>query len=466
MRSPIYLVGFLALMLALPAQAEDAPADVKVTSILAAIEKNGAYAFAEAEADIAIARARLDGARAGLMPRLTVNASGEVYETVDKAYRSTDDREGYANLGVVQPIYDFGQTYGKIKSQRAKVAAAQARAQEARNIVLMEGLAVFYALHASELKLRADFEAHASAYVTWERAKERMELGLRSPLDVAKALDGVESTRLTYYRERALNGELRARLTELSGLTFSEELIGGPKAPAEKPESLDLNVLIGVAMDANPEIVVLNHELAALGHQRDGIGALPTLEAYGDVNHYSRDLRGRDEWAVGARLKWPLFDGGLTIAKQTRWAAETAKISARLEVKKRALERKIRKLVIDRETAYQRVIAAKAKLDYSTRALMQRQRQYEQERVTRLGFAMIDNTNAEAELTRASGQYVLAGARLAMALGAGPGVALEPDFVSRLTGGKAIQKLEQFVPKEGSGFGQDDADKVNRKKPR
>ena len=43
-----------------------------------------------------------------------------------------------------------------------------------KNTVMLEGLALFYNLHASELRLRAYNEIHASAYVRWDRAKEQL----------------------------------------------------------------------------------------------------------------------------------------------------------------------------------------------------------------------------------------------------------------------------------------------------
>lgn len=463
---------FAVAMLVLPVAgasvraAETAPADIPIDAVMDAIAKNGTHAFAEAEADIAIARARLDGARSGLMPRLGLSATGKYYETTVKANRADDDREIFGTLELVQPIYDFGQTYGQIRSKRAQLAAAEARALEARHTVMMEGLALYYDLHASELRLRALFEDHASAYVTWERAKERYDIGQLSQIDVARDLADVERTRLAYYEERARNGDYRVRLADLSGLVFGEELVSPPKPPADKPADVDLDAVTASAVEKNPGVIVLAREMEAVRAEREGTWPLPKLEAFGDINHYSRDLRGRDEWAAGARVSWPIFDGGLKVADRARLAGEEGKLSARLENAKRALRISLRKLVIGRENAYQRVIAARAKLEYSTRMLLQRQRQYEQERVTRLGSAMIDNTTAEADLVQATGIYTIANARLAMALGGSPEMALKADFLNTLTGGKATLQLEQFVPKVGSGFGQDDADKVNRKNPR
>lgn len=466
---PIRTATVLALILLAPSPgraAEAAPADIRPQAIVEAIAKNGGHAFAEAEADIAIARARLDGAQSGLMPKLGFSATGRYYDPTTKANRADDDREVFGALEVVQPIYDFGQTYGHIRSRRAKMAAASARAQEARDTVMMEGLALYYDLHASELRLRALFEEHASAYVTWERSKERYELGQVSQVDVARDLADVEKTRLAYYEERARNGDYRVRLTDLSGLTFGEELVSPPMPPDAKPADVDLDVVTDTAFEKNPGVVVLAHEMEAVRAEREGTWPLPKLEAFGTVNHYSRDLRGRDEWAAGARVSWPIFDGGLKTAERAQLAGEEAKLAAKLDNAKRALKIGLRKMVIGRENAYQRVIAARAKLEFSTRMLLQRQRQYEQERVTRLGSAMTDNTHAEADLVQATGLFTIANARLAMALGGSPEMVLTPDFLNALTGGKATLNLEQFVPKVGSGFGQDDADTVNRKVPR
>ncbi|MHA1597917.1 MAG: TolC family protein [Alphaproteobacteria bacterium] len=428
-------------------------------SILGMIEANGDYAFAAAVADIDKARARRDQAMAALYPSLSLSASGQKYQSTQK-WRE-DNAEVYGTLEVVQPIYDFGQSASEIDASGSDVMAAEAALVTARNAVLLEGLAVFYNLHASEVKLRADYETHTSAYTRWQSAKERQALGTENPLVVSEWLTKVEKTRLIYYRERSRNTRLRLRLEELTGATFGEELVVPPPPPTERPLDIDREVFAEAVIARNPEIKVLLKKAEATGLRRKGVASLPSLKAFANVGHSSRDMRGRNEYAYGARLEWPIFDGGIISAKRSGLAADESRLNAQIEVKRRGLRLLGHALLLNRDDAYQLVISARADKDYNDKQLLYRQQLYMQNRVSDLGPAMGRSTAAEAELIRATGVYNVSLAEIAVALGEHPAEGLKSNFLTRVTGQTGLPS-DQFEPKSGSGFGQDDQDTLNR----
>jgi outer membrane protein TolC len=439
--------------------AQEAASEQTARQILDLIETNGAYAFAAAAADIDIARARRDKARSALYPRLSLNATGQGYQSSQK-WRD-DNAEIYGELEVVQPIYDFGRTGTAINAAASEVEAAEMALVSARNTVLLEGLALFFELHASELQLRAYNENHASAYVRWNRAKEQLVLGRASPLDVARALALVEKTRLTYYRERSRNNTYRIRLEELIAQSLPEELISPPSPPGEAPLRVDRREFALMVIKRNPQTAALMKRIDASRTRRGGVSSLPRLEAFGNIGKTSRITSGRNEYELGARLSWPIYNGGIQNAERNRLAAEESRLGAQLEVKRRALRRQAFSVLMDRDDAYQRVISAKAGLDYAQKNLLLRQQLYGQERVADLGRAMIDFTTAEAELIRATGAYNIEMARIAVLLGLNPGQGLDDGFLGSVIG-VVTGPTEDYVPKGGSGFGQDDQNKVNR----
>ncbi|MBL6931866.1 MAG: TolC family protein, partial [Rhodospirillales bacterium] len=213
--------------------AQENPPELTTPQILKLIETHGSYAIGEAAANIDVARARLDEANSALYPRVSLDATGQRYQSTQKW--QADDAEIYGALEVVQPIYDFGKSGSEIDAAVSEVAAAEQAMITARNTVLLEGLALFFELHASELQLRAFNEIHASAYVSWDRAKEQLGIGRASPVDVAEALALVEKTRLDYFRERSHNFTYRIRLEELIAQTLPAELISPPKPPEKAP---------------------------------------------------------------------------------------------------------------------------------------------------------------------------------------------------------------------------------------
>jgi outer membrane protein TolC len=455
----VFVVG---VWLSGSAIAQDESGVMSVKDVLAAIEANGDFALTMAAADIAIAQARLDEATSGLMPRLSLSATSQLYRPSPTHTYPDDNAEAFGNLEVVQPLFDFGKTGAEMDAAGIEVAAAKDAESTVRNTMLLEGLALYFNLHASELQLRVLEESNTSAYLTWNRAKENLSLGRASPLDVAQALNVAERTRLDFYRERTRNAAYRLRLQELMGTALPEELITPPEPPVDRPVEVDRDGFAEQVISRNLELQILDKQVEALAMRRDGLGALPSLDAFGAVGATSREIRGRNDYAVGARLSWPIFDGGVTDARKMRMAAQTSRLLAQREAKKSELRMQAYQYLMERGDAYQQVIAALAAFDYSDKNLLMRQQLYDQERVADLGSAMVEHTASEAELVRATGAYYLVMARIAAVLGEHPGRGLEPDFLTQ-TIGLQVAPEGEFIPKAGTGFGQDDQDEVIKK---
>ncbi|HEC90039.1 MAG TPA: hypothetical protein ENI55_00075, partial [Alphaproteobacteria bacterium] len=197
-----FTVVLAGLILAGPAQArEKAPNKAPETAQAAVafpdarktiklIEANGGYAFAAAAADLSAAKARVNGARGRLFPRLTYTATARRLDS--KVAGETRNSEVRSSLELAQTIYDFGETDSLIRAARSDALAAKERLRAAKNMVLLEGLAVFYDLHASEASIQALKQEHARLYVRWDRAKERAGLGKTGPVEVAELLARVE----------------------------------------------------------------------------------------------------------------------------------------------------------------------------------------------------------------------------------------------------------------------------------
>ncbi len=443
-----------------PETAQAPPGLPDAGKTLELIEANGGYAFAAAAADLSAAKAKVNGARARLFPRLTYTAAARRLDS--KMAMETRNSEVRSSLELAQTIYDFGETYSLIRAARSDALAAKERLRAATNMVLLEGLAVFYDLHASEAQIQALKQEHARLYVRWDRARERAGMGKMGPVKLAEWLAKVERSRLAYYRERSRNNILRLRFEDLTATTVTGELYDPPQPPAKRPPEADIDKLIKLAEKRNPDLAALAAEAQSLGIRRDGTGSLPRLEAFGNIAQSTKEFRSREDWAFGARLSWPIFDGGIKSAERSRLAARQAKVLAEYEVRRRDLRRELRKMVLSRADSWQQIIAAKANLNFYGRRLTLRKRLFEQERVTDLGRAMVQFSGGEADLIRATGAYFVDSARLAMLLGESPARGLETGFLGALLGEKLSPDNNQFIPKGGSGFGQKDQNTINR----
>ena len=442
------------------AQTEAPGQPVSAETVLAKITERGNIYFAEAAADLASAEARLERARAALFPTATALYEGERYKS--RLHTEKDKAETYGSVQVTQRLFDFGKSWNTIDAARADAEAAKQLDLDARNTVLMEGLALFFDLHASDLVVQALNQDHASAYVQWERAKERSGLGQQSPVEVAEKLADVEKSRLILHTEQRRNMDLRLRLADLTGLPFDKEMLGSPTGPKDKPAVIDAEPFEKAVLARNPKLQALAGRLTSLRLAREGTGTFPYIDAFGAVNQYSRPSATRDEWTAGARITWPFMDGGRQSAERSRLAAEMVRTEARLERAKRDMTREARVTLRERDNAWQQLIAARARFDYAKKYLLQRQRLYEQERVTDLGRAMIGFTEAEAGVVRAAGTLHQVDARLAVLLGEHPARSLEKDFIVRALGSGAVEKKDSYETKGGSGFGQQDQNKINR----
>ncbi len=381
----------LGLLSAGAATAQPPAKQPDAREVLELIETNGDFAYATAAANMRAAKARLQAARAHLFPRPTFNMEAS--------------------------RYNFSQGHGRFKAARSGAGGEKLR--QARNTVLLEGLAVFFGLHASELLLRSLNEDHSSAYVRWNRAKRQLAIGRKDPVKVAEWLYRVERTRLAYYRERSRNQLLRFRLGELTGLTFNEELIDPPAVPETAPPEIDVEALIKAVKAGDPRIQDLTRRKEALSVLRDGTSSGP---------------------------------------ERAELAAELGRLDGELNALVGEMQYRARTLWMSRGDSWQRIITARARENFTRKRLLQRQQLYQQDRVTGLGRAMIEATGSESELIRAVGAYYLDNASLAVLLGGNPARGLDPGFLAGITGGGS---LEQYEPKGGSGFGQDDQNEVN-----
>ncbi len=378
-----------------------------------------------AAADIDQAQARLIAAEKLLIPDIQLMGSYDRFDSAASQDRQHDDL--YATLSVVAPIYDFGSSKTFSQAARAEIAASESARLDLHHTLMLEGLALYFELAASELEVQARNEEHASAFVRHGRAVERQEVGQTSGLEVAATNHRVEQTRLAFYRARSHNRALRLRLAELTGASFDEEVFA-PPPPAAGPAEVETQALVEAAISAHPAIAALEGRGEAARLRRLGTGFRPRVEAFGEVGETNRTLRGRNQWSVGARFVWPLYDGTVSRAERARLAAHERRYQAELVSKRRDLERAVQEAVMDRADAWQQLVAAKAALDHAKHKLIDRRLRYEQERVTDIGRAMWDTSDAEAGLIRATGSYRLANARLAALLGRDPRHGLDDGF--------------------------------------
>ncbi len=382
--------------------------------------------LAIAAADGEISAARLEAAMAALRPRLQAGVEARRLNSMNP--RETRDSDVFGHLEIVQPIYDFGHSSGKIEAARAETEAAEAAARTIRNTLMLEGLALYFELHASDLDVQALQEENTIAFFRFSRLQEKDAIGAANPILLLELQGRAEKVRYDYFRAQSRNAELRLRLSEMTGAPFKDSTLT-PAAPESPPFELDLAALIARAEEALPELEQLRRQRAALEARRAAVGLTPRIEAFGRVGESTRNLRGRDNWALGARFVVPLYHGGMEKSDHARLTAEIKQADSRIQLRRRALSREVSVAVMDRGDAWRRTVAAKTAYRAARRKLYLEQLQRNQDQQGSIGSESARVTRIEAELVRAIGAYAVAGSRLATLLGEHPARGLAPDFL-------------------------------------
>ncbi len=407
--------------MAAAAVAGEIPGPAEVLELIAANPR-----LAAAAADVDAARSGLDAAGVGMRPYARLHGSAKHFDSLSP--RSTTRDDLYGRLEVVQPLYDFGLSSSRRQAARADIAVAQAAGREVRNELLLEGLGLYYELHASDLFAQARREEFTLAYLRYQRALERESTGDQDPIDTLARQQRSEQTRLGFYRERSRNSAIRLRLAELAGRDFTA-LTAMPPLPPRGPRELDFKRLLAALEADNPELAELAARRQAVASRRRGLALRPKVEAFGNLGESNRELRGRDRWGVGARVVVPLYEGGAERAEAARLAANERRLAAEFEAKRRELDRRLRLVLLARADGWQQLVAARANHRLAQQRLLRQRTQYDQDEVADLGRSAIALSDAEGGLAQAAGHYLLVGARLAVLLGRTPLLALGDNYL-------------------------------------
>ncbi len=280
----------IAVLIAL-STAESPPSLTVQRAVELALERNATILSASAE--VAAARARLDGASVLLRSNPEVEGSAGPRRTPDG--RSTD-----LGFGVSQQIEIFGQRGARIDAAEALVASAEATLESRRVGIAAEVREAFARRLAAAQRLRIADEALALAEEALRAAEARQRSGAASKIEVNAARSSlgraVRERALAVQRDAAAVGALvvLVGLDPSTPVTLQGDLSG---APGEPPA---LASLVERALAQRPDVRSARHEVEAARAERRLAGreALPsprlgvTYSEEGDVGGKARITQG------------------------------------------------------------------------------------------------------------------------------------------------------------------------------
>lgn len=323
------------------------------------------------------------------------------------------------NIGRVvarKPLLDFGRSSQAIEAADQQVAARAAQLISTESLRRVDVMARYFDVLLADMQYGASNEFMAVAYVSWDNAKTRFEVGQISQPELMRleadyqdirerrnaALQRMRSARQKLAHAINRPGQLPSELVEPT-LASNDRLV------------LDYDTLLPVVMEANPRVLALQAQFAAAEARVAAIRAErhPTLDAEVVGGGYNRASTTRDDVSAGLVFNIPLYQGGRVDARVARELALKERVSAEMDKLKFELSEALLETLQEIEWLRgSSRAAADTQIQYRDWALERSRAEYELELKTNLGTSMAETQMAQIRRKRVEYQLALALARL------------------------------------------------------
>ncbi|MBS1147942.1 MAG: hypothetical protein H6R08_2118 [Proteobacteria bacterium] len=277
-------------------------------------------------------------------------------------------------------------------------------------------MARYFDVLLADMQYAADNEFMAVAYVSWDDAKDRFELGQITQPELLKLEAAYQDIR---ERRNASMQRMRATRQKLAHAMhrpnpLPTELLE-PLLPVNARNVPTYDTLLPWVMEKNPrlqalqaQVVVVDSRLAAIRSEDK-----PILEAEVIGAGYSRESTTRDDFSAGIVFLIPLYQGGRVDARIARELAQKERSVA--EVEKFKLE--LADSLLDTLQEIEWLVgsgrpAADKQNEYRDWALERARAEYELELKTNLGTNMAETQLAKLRRKQVEYRLALAWARL------------------------------------------------------
>ena len=340
---------------------------------------------------------------------LTVLVEGQLRWTDPNEVSPYGNDDNSVTLRASKNLYDSGYTGALQAAADHALAGQEWRYLDARQQRRLQIMARYFDVLRADLTFARDDEAMAVAYVAFDKARDRNELGQLSDIEMLRLESDYQEARVRRFTSDA---ERRASRTRLAlALNRPDDLpatLLEPELPELDWELPPLDEVWSGVEAGNATLSALRESLEgarqslAAARSEDG----PTLSGELEVSEYSRDTPTRDDALVGLRLRVPLFDGGRSDAALGRAQAELHQLQAQLAEETYRLRQAVVEVWneidnLGRQREQMRVLG-----DYRELYLDRSRALYELNAATDLGDAMVQVT--DARLRSADTDYRLA----------------------------------------------------------
>lgn len=351
-------------------------------------------------------------ARAPGLPSVDLTATHIEFVRQSANAFTAPDRNLGINGALLVPVYSGGGVKNNIKAAKERVEAGQASLRNTESAVFAQVVASYMDILRTEALAALSENQVQVLTINLEATSDRFEIGDLTLTDVAQSQS----------RLATAQGEFRlAQANLIAARETYLQLVGSAPTDLQAPPPLPglpdtVGEAIVTSLENNPNLIAAKELAQAAGYDTEvaGAGRLPTVGVFanGDYSDFFGTLGGsiaqnfqqRETTAnVGVRISIPIFQGGLTAARQRQAGARESS----------ALEDVIateRQIIAETRATYANWQAANAVIESSQAAVDAAELSLEGVRAENsIGNRQIlDVLNAEQELLSTRAQLVTA----------------------------------------------------------
>ena len=376
--------------------------------------------------ELAMAQAQVDAAQAEIdladsLNDFQVSLEGALRTGRNEAFNHHFRADHQAQLIARKRLYDGERSATRLGAAREEAEARSLQLMDARAQRRVTLMARYFDVLLADMQYNADTEFMASAYVSWDNAKDRLAQG-QIPQWALTELEAryMESLSKRNDTRRKLREKRMQLATAMNRPDMVQEDLIDPRLDGNKRVLPSYDALLAQVLANNPRIKSQNQFLLAAQQRRESARAdyRPSLELEGNASAWSRDTSTRDDLRVGLNFVLPLWQGGrqdATIAK------EQARITE-IQSKHDALMLEVRETLLSlwEEIDFLRNTERKSvdiNAQYRNLALDKARAEYELELKTNLGTSMAETQVAKLKRRAVEYRLALALARLDALIG-------------------------------------------------
>jgi len=350
-----------------------------------------------------------------------VTLEGALRSGVNPLFGDGFTSDNQIRVNARKTLFDAGRRDTGLAATRDETVARDLQLLDSRSQRRLTLMARFFDVLLAEMQYAAETEFMATAYVSWDNAKDRQALGQMAQWELAdleaRYLDSRSRRNDVLRRLRDKRMQLAGALNRLQ--TVQEELVDPKLADNERPLP-ELASLLDTLQARNPRLLAQKQLLTAAQSRVAGVRTdnSPTLEFEAEAAAWDRPSTTRDDVRVSLNFVVPLWQSGRVDARMAREQSRFQELQAQHD----KLQLELRQTLADtwEEIQYLRDSerrSSEANALYRDLALEKARAEYEMELKTNLGSSMAETQSARLRQRAVEYRLALALARLEALLG-------------------------------------------------